>query len=263
MQSTIGQIRVGRRVYNRDGSFKDPSYPGFENIFCLTKSSEYGHLGPYILKDDNGRIMENIWQFSKIYENVPKSKQTYSRYDPTIIWDHPEEIHAIVDQNGVLPNKKYLKWRQKGMYCKYPIRYPVGFNHRSKCLGSITASEYNKHIKDPSYIPQIIGYIEARKEIYLKIYTKLVKKEKDFTKLVNMLLSGKNLLIIEVDGPHQDDLEYYKTRYNVGDDFIENYTILANHTNMDIMLNDDKHAFGHGYCMAMALSQSLDEVSSK
>ncbi len=146
--TTFGQIRVGRRVYNRNGSFTDPSFDNFKDIFCLTKSSEYGSLGPYVLKNQHGHIMENIWQFAKIYKTVPKSKQTYSRYDRTVIWDHPEEIHVVPDsqQNAFIPTLQYKLWRQKGMACEYPIRYPVGFNGRDKCIGSIQSSEYNKCI---------------------------------------------------------------------------------------------------------------------
>jgi hypothetical protein len=48
-------------------------------------------------------------------------------------------------------------------------------------------------------------------------------------------------------------MDYYKNMYKVEDNFIENDTMLVNDRNIDIMLNDDKHAFGHGYCLAMAL----------
>jgi hypothetical protein len=251
--TTPGKVRVGRRVYGRNGTFTDPKFPEFKDILCLTKSTKYGSLGPYVLKDRNGRIMENIWQFSKVYETVPRSRQTYSRYDHTVIWDHPAEIHSV---NDILTTK-YKLWRQKGMECVYPIRYPVGLNDRGKCIGSIQSSEYNKCVKEPEYVPKLLTYIEARKEIYLKTYLKLVKKEPDFAKLLKMLKEGKNLLIIEVDGPHEDHLDYYKTRYGVGDDFIINNTILASQENMDIMLNDDKFPFGHGYCLALALNQEL------
>lgn len=257
--SAFGQIRVGRRVYNRDGSYIDPKFSGFKNILCLTKSTEYGSLGPYVLKDQNGRIMENIWQFAKIYEAVPFSKQTYSRYDQTVIWNHPAEIHAIKNENSeFVPTTEYKLWRQKGMECIYPVRYPVGFDGRSKCIGSIQSSEYNKCVNDEKYSPKLLTYIEARKEIYLKMYIKLVKKESDFKKLLKMLKEGKNLLIIEVDGPHGDHLEYYKSKYGVKDDFITENTILASQENMDIMLNDDKFAFGHGYCLAIALNKELE-----
>jgi len=52
----------------------------------LTKSSAYGSLGPYELRDQLGRTMEGIWQCSKVYPDVPASRQTYSRYDQTVIW---------------------------------------------------------------------------------------------------------------------------------------------------------------------------------
>lgn len=58
-------IRVGRRIY----TITDPSYEGFTPIICLTKSTEYGSLGPYELKDEDGRIMENSYQFSKCSRN--------------------------------------------------------------------------------------------------------------------------------------------------------------------------------------------------
>jgi hypothetical protein len=35
--------------------------------------------------------------------------------------------------------------------------------------------------------------------------------------------------------------------------FIENDTILVTKPNMEIMLNDPEHPFGHGYCLALAL----------
>ena len=54
-----GQVRVGRIAKN-----KYPSYEGFINIIVMTKSSKYGDIGPYCLKNDAGHIMENIWQAS-------------------------------------------------------------------------------------------------------------------------------------------------------------------------------------------------------
>ena len=68
-----------------------------------------------------------------------------------------------------------------------------------------------------------------------------------------MLREGKNLLIVDVDGPHQESLDYYKETYQVKDDFIENGTILVTKKNVNIMLKDTKYSFGHGYCLAMAL----------
>jgi hypothetical protein len=61
----MGQIRVGRCIYDRAGKRTDPSFDGFTPILVLTKSSAYGALGPYVLKNKKGQIMEDIYQFSK------------------------------------------------------------------------------------------------------------------------------------------------------------------------------------------------------
>jgi len=52
------KIRVGRITYEKGGAVH-PVYEGYTPIVVLTKSSKYGDLGPYELKDENGRIMEN------------------------------------------------------------------------------------------------------------------------------------------------------------------------------------------------------------
>jgi hypothetical protein len=206
--------------------------------------SNFYPLSPYFLKDDKGRIMENIWQFSKCYEQVPKTIQKKSRYSNTVIWSHNKEIHLDKDGNTT---EEYLKWRLKGMHCKHPVRYPVGFNYRSMCKFALQEND------DGTINNTKLNYIEARKAIYLPVYCNLVRMEALFHELQARLNSGENLLIIEVDGPHQESMDYYKNMYKVEDNFIENDTMLVNDRNIDIMLNDDKHAFGHGYCLAMAL----------
>lgn len=252
----LGQIRVGRCIYNsRYGSNRtDPSYDLYQPIVVLTKSSEYGAIGPYCLKNERGQIMENIWQYSKVYQEVPKSKRYYSKYDKTVIWDHPAETHAILQDDGTYSlTPEYLAWRTKGFNCKYPVRYPVGFNHRHNCLYALKSL-------DGQIDPTPLDYIESRKQIYLPVYIELVRSEPQFKLLVEKLRNGENLLIIEVDGPHQESLSYYRGKYGVKDDFIENSTMLATKENLDIMLNDPKHPFGHGYCLAIALMMELSII---
>ena len=152
-----------------------------------------------------------------------------------------------------------LIWRNKGMNCKDAIRYPVGWNKkaRASCIGSLPDRVLEKakisnlgiEMKDI----KLLNYIESRKEIYLPIYCRLVKQQKQYHELKEMLESGINLLIIEVDTAIQSSLPYYKEKYGVDDDFIENDTMLVNVENLKIMLNDTKHPFGHGYCISAAL----------
>lgn len=91
----------------------------------------------------------------------------------------------------------------------------------------------------------------------MTLYERLVVKQKQFLELVERLKKGENLLILEVDGPRQECLSYYMEKYSVKENFIEGGTILATDENLDIMLNDAKHPYGHGYCLARALMKSL------
>lgn len=245
-------IRVGRCLYTPQGKIIYPSYEDFTPIIIMMKShSKYYPLSPYFLKDDKGRIMENIWQFSKCYKSVPNSIQRKSRYDNTIIWQHPSEIH-LDDNDNMLP--EYINWRNKGMNNKDPVRYPATFEHKSKCKFSL--AEKNGVIDNNK-----LNYIEARKSIYLPLYCEMVKQEKMFHDLKQRLQKGENLLIIEVDGPHQESLNYYKDKYNVDDTFIDQDSMLITEQNINIMLNDEKHAFGHGYCISMALLE-MNEITT-
>lgn len=246
MEPVKGQIRVGRRIYDRNGKYVDPSCPGFTTILVLTKSTAYGSLGPYELYDKRGRNMENLWQFSKVYQRVPPAKEFRSRYDKTVIWEHPEEEHVKVDRDTYQILPAYLKWREKGMNAKEAIRYPVGFNARHQCLFSF-AEKDGKIVKEP------LKYVEARKKIYAPTYIRLVKEKPQFKELQARLQKGENLLIVEVDGPHEESLDYYKSKYGVENDFIVGSTILCTEKNLSIMLNDEKHPYGHGYCLASAL----------
>lgn len=241
-------IRVGRRIYNKDGSYTDPHFDGYKKILCLTQSSAYGEISPYLLKDDKNRIMENLWQFSKVYEKVPATKAFYSRYNNKIIWQYPEEIHVV---NNNLTDE-YFNWREKGMNNEYAIRYPVGYRNKHNVLYSL-AENNDGTLSEP------LDYIESRKRIYVPVYCKLVKTQEKFKKLKKKLSKNENLLIIEVDGPHEDDIEYYMKKYNVDRSFITNNTIEANEENIRIMLNDSKYPFGHGYCLAIALLDKENE----
>lgn len=232
-----GDIRVGRVTYDT-GKPIYPSFEGFTSVIVLTKTSEYGELGPYVLTSEDGVIMENAWQFRKVYPWVPKSRQPITRFDNTIIWDHPQETH-ITDGE---PNDLYRAWREKGLRAAHPVRYPVNNGiHKSRCL-YVLSDDGRK-----------LGLVEGRREVYLAIYAKLVAKQPKFLDLRRRVKKGENILIIEPDGPHQESLDYYKTEYGVTNDFIEQDTMLVTLKNVNIMMKDPRHSFGHGYCLAMAL----------
>ena len=237
-------LRVGRCKYNR-GKRTDPLVEGFSSIVVLTWSaSEWGIIGPYCLKDERGCIMENKWQASKVYKWVPAVYEKLHKNNPIVIWKHPKETH--VDDDGKL-TPQYYDWRYKLMHNMYAVRYPVNFYHRHNCLYAL--DEVDGKIVDD--VP--LDYVTARKKIYVRDYCRLVKLQPKFRELQRRLKNGEPLLIIEVDGPHQESLDYYKKTYGVDNDFIQQDTMLVTERNINIMLNDIKHPYGHGYCLAMAL----------
>lgn len=227
-------IKVGTK---KDNYY--PTVPGFKTVIVTTACfKEWKDLSPYYLRTEKGEIIENKWQFSKLYKTVPHSTQRYSRFDKTVIWEHPSETH-VDDNNNILP--AYYAWRNKGFNNPHAVRYPCGYKHRSNVLTSI---DDNGNFYD---------YIRARFYIYCKIYYDAAIVCPKFHELKQLLNNGVNLLIIEVDGPKQQDLDYYINKYGVPFDFITNNTIDINQQNMDIMLNDPKNSFGHGYVLACML----------
>jgi hypothetical protein len=208
-------------------------------VTTKSKSGKYFELSPYSLANSEGHLMENIYQFSKIYQTVPATRERLRFNSSKVIWEHPAETHLDDDGN---PTPEYWAWRQKGMENPDPVRYPTGYKHRSKCLGAI------EHMGGP-----LLDYIAGRKRIYVPTYTSLVKEKTQFKRLKKRLQEGEKLLIIDVDGPKAQSLDYYVERYGVAHDWIDRDSIAVTPENLQILLNDPKHPFGHGFCLAAAL----------
>jgi len=232
------QIRVGRRIY-KGRNYIDTEVPGYEPINVLAKGSEYWELSPYFLKSKDGVIMENEYQFSKVYRVSPANDDINNSYTGKVTYSQKEEIH--VDEKGFL-TPEYFAWRERGF--KHPewVRYPPGRKNMHLCIGAYLPGE-----------PKLLDYVEARIKIYAKLYIEQVQEHPKYQELVNKLKAGKKLLIREVDGPIETDLQYYKDKYGVGDDFIEKNSMIANPKNIAIMLYDSKNKWGHCYALAWAL----------
>ena len=222
----IGKIRVGKYDWKKKN---EPSTPGYSNILIHTT----GELSPYVMKDKNGIIMENWWQFSKVFPKVNEQKQPISRYHPKIIrWKHPKEIHY---DNTIL-TPEYWKWRDKGLHHNLWVRYPNGYSLHGTSIGSVigTASDY-----------EIVDYVEARKKIYYPKYREIALETNLYKELKAALENGENIQINEVDGPSYD-LEY---PYSL----VKNSSLEMTQEIIDTLINDPKYSFGHGYCLAQIL----------
>lgn len=217
-------------------------YPSFISIECGSKSSTYGELSSFSLRTGEGYFLENWWQFSKVFYFVPAKNIKYSEWDKKIIWNHRKEYHIDGDGN-ITP--EYLEWRKKGMENKYPVKFPYAYEDNPAAM-----------IIDG----EVMHEIEGRKK-YLELYSSLVKDEDRYWKLVRKLEDGKNLLINEYEGPHQESLNHYIRKYEVGEDFISKKSVEINEENARILLNDTKHPFGYGYCLALTLLDEINETN--
>lgn len=219
-------IRVGKYNYKTK---VQPTTKGYTNILIHTT----GDLSPYTMKDENGTIMENYWQFSKVWKEVDEIDQPISRWQPHLTrWEHPAETHM----KGKRLSSKYWNWREKGFSHDKWVRYPNGFSKHGLAVGSVIGSPFEY---------EIVDYITARKKIYFTKYKEIAIKTKQFKKLKNMLVDGENIQINEVDGPTYDSCYPYNKVVNGSIEITEDV--------IRELVNNPDQAFGHGYCLAAIL----------
>lgn len=129
-----------------------------------------------------------------------------------------------------------------------PVRYPVGRGNMDQCIFSLKTKD------DGTVDSYPLDYIEARKQIYVEEFAKLVKRHPKFIQLQQRLANGENLLIIEVDCCKEESMPYYIERYGVSPNMINNGTMLATAENLNLLLNDPRERFGHGMVIAGCLT---------
>lgn len=92
MSNNPGKLRVGKYDWKNNTM---PIIDGFENVLVHIKEE----LSPFVLKDSNGVIMENYWQFSKLWPKVYNIHEPISRYsnrnDDQVKyrWKWPTDVH--------------------------------------------------------------------------------------------------------------------------------------------------------------------------
>lgn len=201
-----------------------PQTPGFISFDCanwfstnVSQGIPLYEVSPYHLRNTDGCLMENIWQGAKIYPTVTAQNIVYNG---RTTWSYPTEHHII---NGQI-QPEYWNWRRTLMFNSQPVRYPNGFHGRHQCKGSVWYDEVEGTWK-------IYGYIEARKKIYGKLYASLVKSTQAYMLLKQLLDSGQNIQICEID---------------VRDGIVNRDILLTE-------LHNTSASFGHGYVLAACL----------
>lgn len=178
--SLMRQGRVAVAQYTAGKPF--PVMEGFVNVAIFSSAKGFGSaLSPFVLKNANNEIVENVWQFSKLYPKVTAQN--------TPQWKHPAETH--VDESNK-PTSAYWRWRAKGLQSPVAVRFPNGKGGRSSCIGSVFGQN-NEFV--------LLGYVDARKKIYCPEMAAAALRTEAFKKIAAMLAEGKNVQLIEYDGP--------------------------------------------------------------
>jgi hypothetical protein len=223
---------------------KPKDVAGYTTINVLKwNNSKWKYLCPYYLKTDGrevnanpGNILfENFYQGSKVYNTLRPVEVYPSRFqqgDPNYLWwkyNATKQLTSVDDDgNGTFDKPAYLDWRTSLWNCTHPIRYPNGYENKHDVAFSLVIDAAGNETR--------LDYITARKLIYVAEYNRLIRRTSQYTTLLNMLRSGQNLLICEVDVPERP------TQMTL--------PVLEN-------LMNQRPSFGHGLCLAHALLTDL------
>ena len=150
---------------------KDPVPAGYTPVDCTSASTNVFwrqlspfYLGPVTAYDGlTAQKMENAWQYTKVYP-----------------------MHMTDGE----PNAHYFEWRDSGFASGRANRYPMG-RYGMK-------PEYSLWKEDEKWVK--LGYIEARRKIYIPLYSKAIIKTVAFSKLLERYESGENIALIDFDG---------------------------------------------------------------
>jgi len=171
--------------------------PGATVVNTTSRSSDWGRgLSPFFL----GPVKLYGDYTSKNVENAWQYSKVYVEY---------------TDENNE-PNQCYFDWAKKGWDKRVADRYPKG--RGAKPLYSL-------------WDGQKLGYVEARKKIYLPVYSGVVRNTSAFSKLQDAFDSSDVLVLQDFDA------------HNIN---VIGYDILK-------LVENENIKFGHGYVLAMML----------
>lgn len=134
-------------------------------------------------------------------------------------WQYSKVYYNHVDENQN-PSPEYFEWAQKGWNDTKAHRYPMG-------KGAVPLFSY--------WDGEKMSYTEARKKIYIPLYSRAVKQTFAFEKLKKMHEEGQDLYLWDFDGYNHKalDLTY------------------------DQVINDPNRKMGHAFVIAMLLEGHL------
>lgn len=170
---------------------------GGVDIDTTSNSGQCRDLSPFILSAPPAKRFENLWQFSKVYKS---------------------QVLAIDEY----PDAAWYKWRDGGYALDRAVRYPMG-------KGAIPLYSL--------WDDEKLGYIEARKKIYIPEYAKNVVSTDSFAILRELYADGETLVLRDYDAYDHNKL---------GMSLID-------------VVNNPKRKMGHAFVLIMMLTNKLEE----
>ncbi len=134
-------------------------------------------------------------------------------------WQYSKVYKPFTDKQGN-PTDEYFKWAKKGWDSTYANRYPMG-------KGNKPLYSYWEGKK--------LGYIDARKEIYIPLYALSVIQSDAFKRLKQYHESGKDIILLDFDGYDHKKLGM----------------------SYDDVINDETKTMGHAFIIAMLLENFI------
>ena len=252
-KSSLSPVYVAKYKYNAKVKAPEPPENCINVVIHTSAKKLGGALSPYIIADKNGCLLENLWQFSKLYPRVTARRDAKSRWETsTIIWEHPFEVHIDPKTGDIHPD--YWAWRKKGFHNPYAVRYPNGFDGRRDCQLALwpaadQTAKGDKFVVGPrGVVYEKLTYVEARKKIYCALYIEFCRNHPEFKNLKRKLDSGQKLQIVEVDGPNPD----WYTDSPIKSCFL-GPSLNITESVIHYLINNESHPFGHGYVIAALL----------
>ena len=130
-------------------------------------------------------------------------------------WQYSKLFCQYADNNND-PGPAYFEWAKKGWDKKFADRYPMGRGQKPLC----SIWDGNK-----------LGYVEARRQIYIPLYSAAVKDTPAFKQLKETFESTEFLVLQDFDAHNINVVDY---------DF-------------DKLIDNENIKVGHGYVLAMML----------
>ncbi len=129
-------------------------------------------------------------------------------------WQFSKVYKQHLDKWGN-PSKEYFDWAQKGWNDTFAHRYPMG-------KGAIPEYSYWNGSK--------LGYLEAREQIYIPLYSITVQRTEVFNTLREKAIKGEEIVLFDYDG-------------------------YSDYNSLEEVRKNSKRKMGHAFVLAMLLEK--------